>query len=749
MDEERIPTMPQGERIPTMPQGERIPTMPQGKVGADGRIATVPQNLNKGQGTSEKGLILTGDLSFSGEKGGKFIIQGSKVISSNSGESQIYSCHSENGKEKYVARVLISVTPESDMERRLTRSKVINFLDGASRNEDSHILPLIDHGTITAVGHEYYVEIYPFCGGGDLGNRKGKITYKELQEEIIPGVNEALKEFHEGGFVHRDVKPDNLYKYNNKVVLGDFGITCDLREDGFATDKFKTGTLGYYAPELMSQAAIKASDYYAFGQTIWTLYSGEMMYGNILRRYKGYGMEEQRNQVNFAMLNSVYYGLDEISKEDNFLEVLIRGLLRYDPVSRFDYDKVKRWLQGDRSIGRDMGKYEGKAVFTTPFRYNNRECWDNGEIYEVLRSQWENAKDLLYSGSLKKFYSTNDYGIASEIEQIMKNYSTVRAGKDKKVDKMALEILNDVGLSRFFMILNGGKTLVWRNREYNSFGEISTQIIKENGQNPFFTDLLSSELPGYWYQLQTSGNGGFDTNMADAIANIRALAASQDDWVVGIAYSATYYMFLEDMEQLTYNGCKSLEELADKIAEDKVSLCRNARDMVYGMSFYGFIFALGYEDNGRYLIQNVGGDTFNDLEMFFDFIFAQLKDKKIYGKLLKAYLEKGPSSYLYWWKNNMDMYQCNSAEAKKLETEIKNARLDGSTLKDLRAQFEALNQLSVRFRSLFTDNVFLTRMGISGGKNGVTSNRIEAYWHYNFLNREAPLGFIKYIGKEV
>ena len=70
------------------------------------------------------------------------------------------------------------------------------------------------------------------------------------------------------------------------------------------------------------QAALKASDYYSFGQTLWTLYSGRMMYGDIIQMYKSAGVEEQRNQVNFAMLQNTYYGLEEIRRILSFLKFL-------------------------------------------------------------------------------------------------------------------------------------------------------------------------------------------------------------------------------------------------------------------------------------------------------------------------------------------------------------------------------------------------------------------------------------------
>lgn len=46
------------------------------------------------------------------------------------------------------------------------------------------------------------------------------------------------------------------------------------------------------------------------------------MYGDIIQMYKSAGVEEQRNQVNFAMLQNTYYGLEEIRRILSFLKFL-------------------------------------------------------------------------------------------------------------------------------------------------------------------------------------------------------------------------------------------------------------------------------------------------------------------------------------------------------------------------------------------------------------------------------------------
>ncbi|MCM1086644.1 MAG: protein kinase [Muribaculaceae bacterium] len=759
---ERIPTMPQmedgvSERIPTMPQmedglSERVPTMPQGQADADGRVATMPQQGMTQNGVVGGRLIVTSDIHFTGDKGLSFVIESNHVVSADSGESQIYGCHKSIGNEKYVARILISVTPESDADKRLTRDKVIRFLDSISAKEDSHILPLIEHGTANINGKTYFVEIYPFCESGDLGRRKGQISYQELHDEIIPALNEALHLFHNAGLVHRDVKPDNLYRYNDKIVIGDFGITCDLRTDGFATDRYKTGTLGYYAPELMSQAAITSSDYYSFGQTIWTLYYGEMMYRNLLRRCKAYGIEEQRNQINFAMLNNVYYGLEEIRPEDAFFEILVRGLLQYDPSSRFGYEQVARWLRGDKSVAREIANFDSKGTFKTAFVYHGKECWDSNDIYNVLVEDWENAKELLYTGMLKDFFVSQDFGMSIEIDKIVKTYSTLRADNGRKVTDEEIETQNDIGLGKFFMLLNKGATLVWRATQYKNFEGLAAHIAQyiynsdSGNANAHFTDLLGSDLLGYWYQYQTSGKGTFDEGIADVINHIRLLAGADSEWVQWIAYATTCYLFAGNSEALNFRECKTLNEIGKYVAELSGDFYAGVASVLTSAFFYGFLFASGYGEHAWYMINRIqNGRAYEDVEMLFDLFNAEIDDSEIKKAVMDCYLKKGPYAHLYWWKNHLELYSFHSAEADAIKTEIESCAVSGKDIQQLREGFARLEQLAIRFREMFVDNIFLASLGLNKGKNDITAEKAAAYWHYNFLDREAPIGFRLYI----
>ena len=90
------------------------------------------------------------------------------------------------------------------------------------------ILPLFDSGEV--IGLPYFV--MPYVEGSTLRarlQREGTIPVADAVR-IATQVAEALSYLHSRGFVHRDVKPENILLSDDHVWLADFGIVRALQD---------------------------------------------------------------------------------------------------------------------------------------------------------------------------------------------------------------------------------------------------------------------------------------------------------------------------------------------------------------------------------------------------------------------------------------------------------------------------------------------------------------------------------------
>src|SRR5947208_5832601 len=92
----------------------------------------------------------------------------------------------------------------------------------AARLSHPHIVPLIDSGE--SEGSLYYVS--PFIPGGSLRDRLNREIKLSIDDalRIAHEVGAALDYAHRNGFVHRDVKPENILFADDHALLADFGI---------------------------------------------------------------------------------------------------------------------------------------------------------------------------------------------------------------------------------------------------------------------------------------------------------------------------------------------------------------------------------------------------------------------------------------------------------------------------------------------------------------------------------------------
>ncbi len=179
-------------------------------------------------------------------------------------------------EKKHGRKVAIKVL-RPEITAALGTERFLREIGIAARLAHPHIVPLIDSGE--AGGLLYYVQ--PHVPGGSLRDRlveKSPLPIKDalrIAQEIGAGLDFA----HRKGFVHRDVKPENILFADGHAVLADFGVAracCDA-EDGVTEVGLAVGTPEYMSPEQASgdEDLSAASDVYSLACVVYEMLAGE------------------------------------------------------------------------------------------------------------------------------------------------------------------------------------------------------------------------------------------------------------------------------------------------------------------------------------------------------------------------------------------------------------------------------------------------------------------------------------------
>ncbi len=98
---------------------------------------------------------------------------------------------------------------------------------------------------------------------------------------IAIGITRALRDVHDAGILHADVKPRNVLVCvdDRRVKLADFGVASSMQHRSSSSDGGWVGTLPYLAPEQTGRTARRPdrrADLYSLGVTLFELLVGRL-----------------------------------------------------------------------------------------------------------------------------------------------------------------------------------------------------------------------------------------------------------------------------------------------------------------------------------------------------------------------------------------------------------------------------------------------------------------------------------------
>lgn len=267
--------------------------------------------------------------SLSGEKYtfkvGKFIAEG--------GNGLVYEISSRDLDGDYVMKILNKYCKnKSDKQERFLREvKTVIKLNKDFNNK--YVLNIIDYKLTKTL--DWYVMPKAICLWDYI--IYNKIGFKEKYAYILQ-IAECIKAVHEMQYVHRDIKPQNIFIKDDTIYLSDFGLVWNEDFDSLTKINEGIGPQNTKPPECVKGFAYQKTniflgyiDIYEFAKTVWMILTENKMCfsGEYKRERKDIFLTED------TIINNDYDELQTLEPLHEFLELATKD--HFD--SRPDIDK--------------------------------------------------------------------------------------------------------------------------------------------------------------------------------------------------------------------------------------------------------------------------------------------------------------------------------------------------------------------------------------------------------------------------
>lgn len=183
----------------------------------------------------------------------------------------------QDGRAVAIKTLLPEVAVSEQSLKRFLRE-----IEVASSLRHEHIVSYIEHGTHNGIVYLVTEYVSGMDAGKLAAQRGGKLAYREVGA-IIEQTLAALDFAHAQGFVHRDIKEQNILvdgdfpRYYAKLT--DFGLSKSYKQTGMSGVTMVgdvAGTIAYMPPEQVRdfKEVRPPSDIYGVGMTAYSLLTG-------------------------------------------------------------------------------------------------------------------------------------------------------------------------------------------------------------------------------------------------------------------------------------------------------------------------------------------------------------------------------------------------------------------------------------------------------------------------------------------
>ncbi len=364
------------------------PTMPSMGDSDNGDKTLRPTMPSMGDsGNGDRTLRPTvGTMGVQNDQAPDFVLKGRnyrsiKCLSDNSGEAQIYLVRGDDGQH-----VLKIYYPNVLIDKKLMRI-VQNF-------NFEMMIRVTDFGKTYVDGKNRDYELMEYLEGQTFAEYDLNGDFKQFRR-IALQCAAALEYCHQNNIIHKDIKPGNFFfrdKDHTQVVLGDFGISSTM-QSGKTVRTTQARTPLYAAPEMYNDVIdgeveiTPAADFYSLGLTLMTLWLGENPLSQNERM-----MMRKKNEGRLPRINEL----------PERVRMIVQGLTTVNPTSRWGYEQVERWFQGEDvkvDLSSPLLKYRSFVV--DPER--NLVADNVHELIPLLMENDRLAVSYLYSGRIAEW----------------------------------------------------------------------------------------------------------------------------------------------------------------------------------------------------------------------------------------------------------------------------------------------------------------------------------------------------------